>query len=69
MYSIYFDKHLKAFSIPVATRSKARVCGRPVAEIAGSNSSGAWKFVPCECCVLTGRGPFVGLITRPEECY
>jgi len=21
----------------------------------------------CECSVLSGRGPFVGLITRPQE--
>jgi len=25
--------------------------------------------VCCECCVLSGRGLFVGLITRPEESY
>jgi hypothetical protein len=25
--------------------------------------------VPCECCVLSGRGLCVGLITRPEEPY
>jgi hypothetical protein len=24
--------------------------------------------VSCECCVLSGRGLCVGLITRPEEC-
>jgi len=23
----------------------------------------------CECCVLSGRGPCVGPITRPEESY
>jgi len=23
----------------------------------------------CECCVLSGRGLCVGLITRPEESY
>jgi len=23
----------------------------------------------CECCVLSGRGLYVGLITRPEESY
>jgi len=27
----------------------------------------SWKCVPCECCVLSGRGLCVGLITRPEE--
>jgi hypothetical protein len=26
-------------------------------------------FVCCECCVLSGRGPRDGLITRPEESY
>jgi hypothetical protein len=25
--------------------------------------------VSCECCVLSGRGFCVGLITRPEESY
>ena len=26
-------------------------------------------LVPCECCVLSGRGLCVGLITRPEDSY
>jgi hypothetical protein len=30
---------------------------------------GAWMSVSCECCVLSGRGLCVGLITRPEEYY
>ena len=30
---------------------------------------GAWMFVCCDCCVLSGRGFFDGLITRPEESY
>jgi hypothetical protein len=30
---------------------------------------GAWMFFCCECCVLSGRGLCVGLITRPEESY
>ena len=30
---------------------------------------GAWMFVCCKCCVLSGRGLCVGLITRPEESY
>ena len=29
----------------------------------------AWMSVCCECCVLSGRGLCVGLITRPEESY
>jgi hypothetical protein len=30
---------------------------------------GAWMSVSCECCVLSGRGLCVGLITLPEESY
>jgi hypothetical protein len=30
---------------------------------------GAWMFVSCECCVLSGRGLYVGLFTRPEDYY
>ena len=29
--------------------------------------SEAWMFVSCECCVLSGTGLCVGLITCPEE--
>jgi len=28
---------------------------------------GAWIFVCCECCVLSGRGLYDELITHPEE--
>ena len=30
---------------------------------------GAWLFVCCECCVLSGRGLCDGLIIRSEESY
>jgi len=30
---------------------------------------GAWMSVCCECCVLSSRVLFVGLITRLEEFY
>jgi hypothetical protein len=30
---------------------------------------GVWVFACCECCVLSGRGIYDGLITRPEESY
>ena len=30
---------------------------------------GAWLFVCCECCVLSGRGLYGELITRPEKSY
>jgi hypothetical protein len=56
-------------SIPVAARSKAWVCSRLLAGIVGSNPTGIWMSVSCECCVLAGKGLCVGLITRPEESY
>ena len=52
----------------MAAVSKAWVCGRSVAGIAGSNPTGGVD-VRCECRVLPGRGLCVGLITRPEEFY
>ena len=55
-------------SIPVAARSKAWVCGRPPAEIVGSNPTGGMD-VCREYCVLSGRGLCDELITRPEESY
>jgi hypothetical protein len=55
--------------MPVAARSKACICGCSLAGIAGSNPDGGKDVVSCECCVLSGRGLCVGLITRPEECY
>ena len=45
-----------------------RPCRSP-AEILGSNPTGAWIFVCCECRVLAGRGLCDELITRPEESY
>ena len=30
---------------------------------------GAWIFLCCECCVLSGRGLCDGLIIRSEESY
>jgi len=39
-----------------------------LAEIAGSNPAGGMD-VSLLCCVLSGRSPCVGLITRPVESY
>jgi hypothetical protein len=33
------------------------------------NPPRAWMSVCCECCMLSGRGPYVGMITRLEELY
>ena len=53
-------------SIPVVERSKARVCGRSLAGIAGSNPAGA---VSSECCASSGRGLCDEPIPRTEESY
>ena len=29
----------------------------------------AWMLISCECCMMSGRGLCVGLITRPKESY
>jgi len=56
--------------LPVAARSKVWVCGRSLARIVCSNPVGGPRMsVSCECCVLSGRGLCIGLITRPEEPY
>jgi hypothetical protein len=47
-------------------------CGSTAARLLGSwvrIPPGAWMFVSCECCVLSGRGLCDELITRPEESY
>ena len=49
--------NLCTYSMPIAvvTRSKAWVCGRSVAGMAGSNPVGS-MVVSCECFVLSGIG-------------
>ena len=54
--------------IPVAARSKAWVCARSLAAVVGSNPTSGID-VYCECCVLSGRGLYVGLNTSPDESY
>ena len=61
--------NLQKGPIPATTRSKAWICGRSFAGIAGSNPDGDVDVCHCECCVLSGRGLWDGLITRPEESY
>ena len=34
-----------------------------------SNPTGGMDVVCCDCCVLSGKGLYDGLITRPEESY
>jgi hypothetical protein len=51
--------------VPVAARSMAWVCDRSLARIAVRIQKGHG----CECCVMSGRGPCVGLISHPEDSY
>jgi hypothetical protein len=56
----------------VTARSKALVCGRLVAGVAGSNNAeGMDVCLLCLCVVLScvGRGPCDGLIPCPKESY
>jgi hypothetical protein len=50
--------------VPAYLSRKVYVCVRSLAGVAGSNPAGGMVV-----CVLSGRGLFVGLITRPEESY
>jgi hypothetical protein len=51
---------------PLATLSKALVCGHSLTGIAGLNPP---RGMDVCCCVLSGGGLCVGLNTRPEESY
>jgi len=55
--------------VPVAARSEAWVCDRSFVGTRGSDPLEAWMSVSFKCCVSSGRGLWVGLITRPEESY
>jgi hypothetical protein len=52
----------------VAALSKAWICGRSIAGIAGSNPTGSMD-VSLSYFVLSGTGLCDGLVTRPEESY
>jgi len=57
-------------SLRLATRGLRR--GSAVARLLGLRiriPPGAWMSVSLQCCVLSGRGLWIGLITRPEEPY
>jgi hypothetical protein len=77
--SSYILVHLHSFIVSfyhyvlLKSRSRWPRClrrGSAAARLLGFRdriSSGGWMTVSCECCVLSGRGLCVGLITRPEE--
>jgi hypothetical protein len=61
---------LTSVPIPVAAPSMAWVRGLSLAGIVSSNPAGVMDVCLLRVlCVLSGRGPCVGLITHPEECF
>ena len=64
---LYFTTKL-CMPFPVAVRSTAWVSGHLLVRIVDSKPAGG-ASVCCECCVMSGRGLCVGLITRPEDSY
>ena len=51
IHELYYPQYLTTKQVPVAARSKAWVCGRSPAEIAGSNRShGCPSLVSVLCC-------------------
>jgi hypothetical protein len=62
---INFVLHTIRWPVPVAARSKAARLLRSWLRM----PPGAWMFVCCVCCVLSGGGLCDKLITRPEESY
>jgi len=57
------------FLMTVSARSKAWICGRSLAEIAGSNSVEGMDSVFYECCLLSAEGLCDGQFPIPEESY
>jgi hypothetical protein len=63
--------------IPVAARSKAWVCARLLAGVAGSNQAAGWISLSLSLslsllrvlCLVRQRGLCVELISRAEESY
>jgi len=64
--NIFNPKVFSPMPMPVAERSKAWAC---LLRLRVRIPPGAWMYVSCECCVLSGRGLCEGLIPRTEESY
>jgi len=61
----YFIKQIVTWPVPVDSQSKAWVCGRSPAGIAGSNPAGSMNV--CLLGMLSVTGLCDGLITHPGE--
>jgi len=72
-YSLNLQKKtlllLLLLPVPVASGLRRRSAAARLMRSWVRIPPGAWMFVCCECCVLSGRGLCVELITRPEESY
>jgi hypothetical protein len=69
---MYFGFNVCNFIICRSRWARGLRCGSAAARLLGlwvRIPQGQRKFVCCECCVLSGRGLCVGLITRPEKSY
>ena len=65
----FLEHHVIGELILEAARSKAWVCGHSFSGIVGSNPAWGINVSFFECCLLSGWGLLVGLITHPEESY
>jgi len=63
------SRKMRQMPMPPVAQSKVGVCGHSLAGTVVQIPPGAWMFVSWQCCVLSGRGLCVGLITRPKEFY
>ena len=52
-----------AILIPVSSRSRSWFCGLHLLGLQIRISQGKWMSLSCQCYVLSGRGPNVGLVT------
>jgi hypothetical protein len=55
-YTVHISERLTSHMIPVATRSKAWVCGSSLAEIARSNLGGGMDVLSFVLCVVSATG-------------
>jgi hypothetical protein len=74
LYLTTHDTHNRQISMtPVGVKPTISISERPAAAHLLKSwvriPRGAWIFVCCECCALSGRGLCNELIARPEESY
>jgi hypothetical protein len=68
-FDLFVCRNLITQLIALAERSKASVCGRLLAGVAGSNPGGAWMSVSCECCRVEISATSRSLVQgRPTDC-